>query len=97
LALPEELIYIDFTDSRVVLMNEAHNGLQRCIRARQIRQRIIPTAHCPAAMAYSFTRSDELTEQFFKLEHVTGLKTVQFVFLPGSNFDFSWFRFLRDG
>lgn len=50
---PEELIHIGFTHSRVVLMNEAHNGLQRCIRARQIGQRIISTAHRPAALAYS--------------------------------------------
>ena len=42
-----------------------------------------------------FTCSDKPTEQSFKLERVTGLKTVQFVFLPGSNFDFSWFQFLR--
>jgi beta-galactosidase len=42
-----------------------------------------------------FTSSDKPTEQSFKLERVTGLKTVQFVFLPGSKFDFSWFQFLR--
>jgi beta-galactosidase len=42
-----------------------------------------------------FTSSAKPTEQSFKLERVTGLTTVQFVFLPGSHFDFSWFQFLR--
>jgi len=42
-----------------------------------------------------FTSSDKPTEQSFKLERVTGLMTLHFVFLPGSNFDFSWFQFLR--
>lgn len=42
---PEEIIEIGFQRSRVVMMNEAHSGLQRCIRTRQIGQRILPTAH----------------------------------------------------
>jgi len=42
---PEELIQIGFTNSRVVMMNEAHSGLKRCIRTRQIGESIIPTAH----------------------------------------------------
>ncbi|MEM8534557.1 MAG: hypothetical protein AAGF95_27180 [Chloroflexota bacterium] len=42
---PEELVQIGFQRARVVMMNEAYNGLQRCIRTRQIGQRIIPTAH----------------------------------------------------
>lgn len=33
-------------------------------------------------------------EQAFALEPVTGLQTVTFVFLPGSQFDLRWFRFL---
>lgn len=35
------------------------------------------------------------TEQTFPLKRVYGVKTVSFVFLPGSNFDFSWFRFQK--
>ena len=42
---PEELVEIGFQRSSVVMMNEAHNGLKRCIRTRQIGQRILPTAH----------------------------------------------------
>lgn len=42
---PEELLEIGLRRSRVVMMNEAHHGLKRCIRTRQIGQRILPIAH----------------------------------------------------
>jgi hypothetical protein len=42
---PEEIIEIAFPRSSVVMMNEAHNGWKRCIRTRQIGQRILPVAH----------------------------------------------------
>ncbi|NEQ24466.1 MAG: hypothetical protein F6K28_36235, partial [Microcoleus sp. SIO2G3] len=42
---PEELLEIGLRRSRVVMINEAHDGLKRCIRTRQIGQRILPTAH----------------------------------------------------
>ena len=42
---PEEIIEIGFQHSRVVMMNEAHSGLKRCIRTRRIGQKILPTAH----------------------------------------------------
>ncbi len=35
-------------------------------------------------------------EQTFTIERLCGKGTVRFVFLPGSNFDFSWFRFAAD-
>ncbi|MEY8352858.1 hypothetical protein AALB39_05790 [Lachnospiraceae bacterium 54-53] len=40
-----------------------------------------------------FVHSDEYGEQSFSLTSVTGMQTVTFLFLPGSNFDFKWFRF----
>ncbi len=42
---PEELVTIGFQRTRVVMMNEAHSGLQRCIRTREIGRRILPAAH----------------------------------------------------
>jgi len=42
---PEDLIRIGYTRSRVVMMNEAHNGWLRCVRTRTIGQRILPVAH----------------------------------------------------
>lgn len=40
-----------------------------------------------------FTQSNGYEEQVFELEKVTGQQKVTFIFLPGSNFDFGWFRF----
>ncbi|MEH6992166.1 glycoside hydrolase family 2 TIM barrel-domain containing protein [Neobacillus drentensis] len=42
-----------------------------------------------------FTQSDEYEERVFELERITGVQKVTFIFLPGSNFDFGWFRFKR--
>jgi hypothetical protein len=42
---PEELLEIGLRRSRVVMMNEAHDSLKRCIRTRQIGRRILPVAH----------------------------------------------------
>ena len=42
---PEALIEIGFSQARVVMMNEAHDGELRCIRTREIGTRILPIAH----------------------------------------------------
>jgi beta-galactosidase len=39
--------------------------------------------------------SDEYIEHEFSLESVKGMRKVSFTFLPGSNFDFKWFRFIK--
>jgi beta-galactosidase len=40
-----------------------------------------------------FTQSDGYVERVFDLEKVVGKRKVTFIFLPGSQFDFGWFRF----
>lgn len=40
-----------------------------------------------------FIGSDTYVEQTFEFSRVTGKNTVNFVFLPGCEFDFKWFRF----
>jgi beta-galactosidase len=45
--------------------------------------------------AIEFTASDGYEERAFDLEPVRGACDVTFVFLPGSRFDFGWFRFGR--
>lgn len=42
---PEELVEIGFGRARVLMMNEAHDGLARCIRTREIGRRILSVAH----------------------------------------------------
>lgn len=40
-----------------------------------------------------FLHAEDYEERVFTLEKVTGEQKVSFIFLPGSNFDFGWFRF----
>jgi len=40
-----------------------------------------------------FTHSEGYEERTFELERVAGVQKVTFIFLPGSSFDFAWFRF----
>jgi hypothetical protein len=42
---PEELMHVGLGRSQVVIMNEAHNGLLRCRRTREIGARVLPEAH----------------------------------------------------
>ncbi|WP_309121225.1 glycoside hydrolase family 2 TIM barrel-domain containing protein [Paenibacillus sp.] len=42
-----------------------------------------------------FEKSDGYEERAFDMEKVSGLRQVTFIFLPGSRFDFDWFRFER--
>lgn len=42
-----------------------------------------------------FAYSGGYTERSYPLDTITGVQTVTFVFLPGSSFDFGWFRFER--
>ena len=41
-----------------------------------------------------FGHTDYYEEKTFDITPVSGNKKISFVFLPGSNFDFKWFRFL---
>ena len=40
-----------------------------------------------------FMQSELYTEQIFRLDRITGKNNISFVFMPGSRFDFDWFRF----
>ncbi len=40
-----------------------------------------------------FSKSDDYVEISFDIEEIIGMRNISFVFLPGSNFDFKWFRF----
>ena len=42
---PEELVEIGLSRSRVLMVNEAHDGLKRCIRTRNIGTRMVEPAH----------------------------------------------------
>ena len=42
---PEELLEEGFDRSRVVMVNEAHDGMLRCVRTREVGLRLVPIAH----------------------------------------------------
>jgi hypothetical protein len=42
---PQELVEEGFRRGRVVMLNEAHDGLTRCVRTRQLGRQILPSAH----------------------------------------------------
>ncbi len=44
-----------------------------------------------------FCRSEDYTEQSFDISAINGVNDISFVFMPGSNFDFAWFRFEKTG
>lgn len=42
-----------------------------------------------------FNHSDGYVEREFNLDSIKGMQEVTFVFLPGSQFDFKWFKFVK--
>jgi hypothetical protein len=42
---PQELVQEGFRRGRVVMLNEAHDGLKRCVRTRRVGCQILPGAH----------------------------------------------------
>jgi len=42
---PEDVLRIGFERSRVVIVNECHNGDQHCARTRHVGRRLLPVAH----------------------------------------------------
>ena len=40
-----------------------------------------------------FAHTDDYEEKTFSIEPESGMQKISFVFLPGCNFDFRWFRF----
>src|SRR5215207_694282 len=46
---PQQLVEEGFRRSRVVMLNEAHDGLTRCVRTRQLGRQLLPSAHAMGA------------------------------------------------
>lgn len=45
LRTPEELVRVGFGRSRIVIVNECHDGNRHCARTRAVGRRILPVAH----------------------------------------------------
>lgn len=42
-----------------------------------------------------FTHNENYEEKIFRLKRIKGIQKLTFVFLPGCNFDFGYFRFIK--
>ena len=48
---PSELVTLGFQRAPLVMMNEGHNGMKRCVRTRRIGREILPAAHAAGCRA----------------------------------------------
>ncbi len=58
-----------------------------------VQLRYTPAGGDQTSMLLEFKNSDGISEQRFDIPKLTGVNDISFVFLPGSKFDFEWFRF----
>jgi hypothetical protein len=73
---PEELVRIGFGRSRVVIVNECHNGDQHCARTREVGRRVLSTAHeagvrvlAMEALTKDFAEQANKTRQLPETDH----------------------------
>ncbi len=58
-----------------------------------VQLRYTPEGGEQSSMFLEFRNSDGQSEQRFDIPKLVGVNDISFVFLPGSKFDFNWFRF----
>ncbi len=61
--------------------------------SNQIQLRYTPEGGEQTSVLLEFMHSDDISEQRFEIPKLTGVNDISFVFLPGTKFDFQWFRF----
>ncbi len=58
-----------------------------------VQLRYTPAGGEQSSVLLEFRNTEGSSEQRFDIPKLTGVNDISFVFLPGSKFDFSWFRF----
>ncbi len=58
-----------------------------------VQLRYTPAGGDQTSVLLEFKNTDGSSEQCFDIPKLTGVNDISFVFLPGSKFDFKWFRF----
>lgn len=61
--------------------------------SNQVQLRYTPKGSDQSSVLLEFMNSDGSSEQRFNIPKLTGVNDISFVFLPGTKFDFRWFRF----
>lgn len=95
---PEELVEIGFSRSRVVMMNEAHNGWLRCVRTRRIGTRVLPVAHAAGVrhLAMEALFDPKLVEEANDCRHLPEVRGPSYLAQPEMRvliqaaLDFEW-------
>ncbi len=80
---------MDFGDgtSRIVVCGKTPNAVNT------IQVRYNDDSGVQQTQLLDFPKSEEYIEKTFDISVIAGVRDISFVFLPGSNFDFKWFRF----
>jgi hypothetical protein len=95
---PEGLDEIGFSRSRVVMMNEAHDGWLRCVRTRRIGTRVLPVAHAAGVrhLAMEALFDPELVEEANDSRHLPEVRGPSYLSQPEMRvliqtaLDFGW-------
>lgn len=61
--------------------------------SNQVQLRYTPEGGEQSSVLLKFMHSEEMSEQRFEIPQLCGKNDISFVFLPGTKFDFEWFRF----
>ncbi len=61
--------------------------------SNQVQLRYTPEGGEQSSVLLEFMNSAEISEQRFDIPKLTGKNDISFVFLPGTKFDFEWFKF----
>ena len=61
--------------------------------SNQVQLRYTPEGGEQTSVLLQFMNSAEVSEQRFEIPKLTGVNDISFVFLPGTKFDFEWFKF----
>ena len=70
---PQDLVSFGFQQSRVLMMNENHDGMTHCPRTRKVGLSVIPSAHgAGCRMLAMEALSEEMAEEFNESRRVDG-------------------------
>ena len=88
-------VILDFTDMN--FGEKAATKLTICGRSNTenntINIKFFDSNGTSSTQIIEFAYTDDYEEKIFELKEISGEKKVDFVFLPGCNFDFKWFKF----
>ena len=90
-------VNLDFTDMNFDAAAGGAKSITICGKSNSenntINIKLFAADGTTSTQVIEFTHTDDYEEKTFQLQKVTGRQKISFVFLPGSDFDFKWFKF----